>query len=45
MKLWGGRFQRDTEKTVDDFQSSLPFDKRLYRQDIRASLAHAEMLG
>ncbi|MDD2428157.1 MAG: argininosuccinate lyase [Eubacteriales bacterium] len=45
MKLWGGRFQRDTEKTVDDFQSSLPFDKRLYRQDIRASLAHAAMLG
>lgn len=44
-KLWGGRFQKSTDKKVDDFNSSIRFDKRMYRQDIRGSLAHAEMLG
>jgi len=45
MKLWGGRFQKDTDKKVDDFNSSIRFDKRMYRQDIRGSIAHASMLG
>ena len=44
-KLWGGRFQKATDKKVDDFNSSIRFDKRMYRQDIRGSIAHAKMLG
>ena len=44
MKLWSGRFSRNTDQAVDDFGSSIFFDHRLYRQDIRGSLAHAEML-
>lgn len=44
-KLWGGRFQKNTDERVDDFNSSIRFDKRMYRQDIRGSIAHAEMLG
>ena len=43
--LWGGRFQKSTDKKVDDFNSSIRFDKRMYRQDIRGSIAHATMLG
>ena len=45
MKLWSGRFAKETDKTVDDFHSSLPFDQRLFREDIRGSIAHARMLG
>lgn len=45
MKLWGGRFQKSTDKKVDDFNSSIRFDKRMYCQDIRGSIAHASMLG
>jgi argininosuccinate lyase len=45
MKLWGGRFAASTDKSVDDFNSSIRFDARLYKQDIEGSLAHAEMLG
>jgi argininosuccinate lyase len=45
MKLWGGRFEGQTDKAADSFHSSLPFDRRLWRQDIRGSIAHAEMLG
>jgi argininosuccinate lyase len=45
MKLWGGRFEKSTDKSVDDFNSSIGFDKRLYRQDILGSIAHAKMLG
>lgn len=45
MKLWGGRFSKNTDKAVDDFNSSISFDSRLYRQDILGSIAHAEMLG
>lgn len=45
MKLWGGRFQKQTDKLVDDFHSSISFDQRLYKQDIRGSIAHARMLG
>lgn len=44
-KLWGGRFQKSTDKKVDDFNSSIRFDQRMYRQDIRGSIAHAKMLG
>lgn len=45
MKLWGGRFQKDTAGEAASFLNSLPFDIRLYRQDIRGSIAHARMLG
>lgn len=45
MKLWGGRFISGTDKSVDDFNSSVGFDSRLYKQDIEGSMAHAEMLG
>ncbi len=45
MKLWGGRFSKSTDKSVDDFNSSIRFDARMYAQDIRGSKAHAKMLG
>jgi argininosuccinate lyase len=44
-KLWGGRFTRQTEQVVEGFTSSLGFDRRLYKQDIQGSIAHARMLG
>ncbi|WP_298633226.1 argininosuccinate lyase [uncultured Umboniibacter sp.] len=43
-KLWGGRFQEPTDEFVERFTASITFDQRLYRQDIRGSLAHAAML-
>lgn len=45
MKLWGGRFSKATDALVDDFNSSIRFDARMYQQDIKGSMAHAEMLG
>ena len=45
MKLWAGRFQKETDTLVNDFNSSIGFDARLYEQDIRGSIAHASMLG
>ncbi|PKM52303.1 MAG: argininosuccinate lyase [Firmicutes bacterium HGW-Firmicutes-7] len=45
MKLWGGRFSKSTHAMVDDFNSSIRFDERLYRQDIAGSIAHVTMLG
>lgn len=45
MKLWAGRFQKETDTQVNDFNSSIIFDQRMYRQDIQGSLAHAAMLG
>ena len=45
MKLWAGRFQKETDTLVNDFNSSIGFDARLYQQDIRGSIAHAAMLG
>ncbi len=45
MKLWGGRFQKQTDRLVEDFHSSISFDQRMYKQDIRGSVAHARMLG
>lgn len=44
-KLWGGRFTKAADKTVEGFTSSLAFDRRLYKQDIQGSIAHARMLG
>ncbi len=44
-KLWGGRFSKNTDAAMDDFNSSIRFDARMYRQDILGSIAHAEMLG
>ena len=34
MKLWGGRFTKETNKLVDNFNASLPFDKKFYKEDI-----------
>ncbi len=45
MKLWGGRFSKETDSLANDFQSSIRFDQRLYREDIQGSMAHAEMLA
>ena len=45
MKLWAGRFQKETNDVVNDFNSSIQFDGRLYREDITGSIAHATMLG
>ena len=44
-KMWAGRTAGKTEKLADDFNSSLHFDRRMYRQDITGSIAHAAMLG
>ena len=44
-KLWGGRFTQPTDKFVEEFTASIQYDKRLYHQDIRGSVAHARMLG
>ncbi len=43
--LWGGRFTKDTDKLVYDFNASIGFDRKLYRQDIQGSMAHARMLA
>ena len=45
MKLWSGRFGKDTDALVDKINASISFDQRLYREDIQGSLAHAKMLG
>ncbi|OOM11790.1 argininosuccinate lyase [Clostridium saccharobutylicum] len=45
MKLWGGRFKKGTDKLVNDFNSSINVDSRMYKEDIEGSLAHASMLG
>ena len=44
-KLWGGRFSKNTNELVDAFNASIDFDKRLYNEDIRGSIAHAKMLA
>lgn len=43
--MWAGRFKGALDKTADDFNSSISFDKVMYRQDIEGSMAHAAMLG
>ena len=44
-KLWGGRFAKTTDERINAFQASIGFDRRMYREDIAGSLAHAEMLA
>jgi len=44
-KLWGGRFKSDTDKIVDDFNASIHFDKRLFKEDIEGSMAYCRMLA
>ncbi|MBU5450321.1 argininosuccinate lyase [Acetivibrio sp. MSJd-27] len=44
-KLWGGRFSKEIDQAANDYNSSIRFDKRLYREDITGSIAHASMLG
>ena len=45
MKLWAGRFQKETDSLVNDFNSSIFFDQRMYKEDIEGSIAHSQMLG
>lgn len=45
MKLWGGRFTKETDQMVYQFNASIDFDKRLYKQDIEGSIAHVTMLA
>lgn len=45
MKLWGGRFKKGTNDLVNDFNSSINVDSRMYKEDIEGSLAHVKMLG
>ncbi|MFT5872580.1 MAG: argininosuccinate lyase [Clostridium sp.] len=45
MKLWGGRFLEKESKLMEDFNSSLSFDKRLYYEDVMGSIAHVKMLA
>ncbi len=45
MKMWDGRFSKALDESVNDFNSSIRFDKRLYKEDIAGSIAHAQMLG
>mgnify|MGYP003289477430 CR=1 FL=1 len=44
-KLWAGRFLTALDKTADDFNSSISFDSKMYKQDIQGSVAHATMLA
>ncbi len=44
-QLWGGRFTKETDQLVYNFNASLSFDKKLYRQDIQGSMAHVKMLA
>ena len=44
-KMWEGRFSKALDKTADDFNSSISFDSKMFRQDIKGSMAHAAMLG
>ena len=45
MKMWQGRFKKEEDERVNDFNSSISFDSRMYKQDITGSIAHARMLG
>ncbi len=44
MKLWGGRFTKETDQLVHDFNASISYDKKFYKQDILGSIAHVTML-
>lgn len=43
--MWGGRFSKSTDEMINDFQASIGFDRRMYREDIAGSMAHARMLA
>jgi len=45
MKLWSGRFSKETSRDVEDFNSSIHFDSRMYNEDIKGSIEHARMLA
>ena len=45
MKLWGGRFTKETNELVNNFNASISFDQKFFKQDIQGSIAHAKMLG
>lgn len=45
MKLWGGRFTKETDQLVHNFNASLSFDQKFYKEDIRGSIAHVTMLA
>ena len=45
MKLWGGRFTKETNQLVHNFNASISFDQKFYKQDIRGSIAHVTMLA
>ena len=45
MKLWGGRFTKETNKLVHNFNASLSFDQKFYEEDITGSIAHVTMLA
>ena len=45
MKLWKGRFSKASTSSADEFNASIEFDQRMYREDIAGSIAHAQMLG
>ena len=45
MKLWGGRFTKETNQLVHNFNASISFDQKFFRQDIDGSIAHVTMLA
>ena len=45
MKLWGGRFMKETNQLVHNFNASLSFDQKFYEEDIEGSIAHVTMLA
>ena len=44
-QLWKGRFKKELAKETNDFNASIHFDSRMYKEDITGSMAHATMLG
>ena len=44
-QLWGGRFTKETDKLVYNFNASISFDQKFYKQDIKGSMAHVKMLA
>ncbi len=44
-QLWGGRFTKETDKLVYNFNASISFDQKFYKQDIQGSMAHVTMLA
>ena len=44
-QLWGGRFTKETDQLVYNFNASISFDQKFFKQDIEGSIAHVTMLG